>query len=145
MKLRKPQPFQEASFDLTPMIDVVLLLIIFFMLSAQFAETMTRPMALPKEKGDPAAVKAASSVVVDIDATGGMTVLSGERVTAEQIVGMVKSAEAKRKATPGDTSAMTDLIVRAHRDCPSLHVNRLAGALAKGGVRSWKLATAGEF
>ncbi|NBX32603.1 MAG: hypothetical protein EBR07_07690, partial [Planctomycetes bacterium] len=27
----------DASFDLTPMIDVILLLIIFFMLSSQFA------------------------------------------------------------------------------------------------------------
>lgn len=51
MRLNRPRELAEAPFDLTPMVDVVLLLIIFFMLSAQFAETFGSPMNLPGEKG----------------------------------------------------------------------------------------------
>ena len=40
-------------------------------------------------------------------------------------------------------AADLDVVVRADRACPASHLNTLAGALTRVGVRDWKLATAG--
>jgi biopolymer transport protein ExbD len=49
--LRPKQVREDATFDLTAMIDVVLLLIIFFMLTSQFAATDRAAVELPAQKG----------------------------------------------------------------------------------------------
>ncbi|MFN7440054.1 MAG: ExbD/TolR family protein, partial [Phycisphaerales bacterium] len=50
MRLFKRKDIPEAGFDLTAMIDIVLLLIIFFTLTSQFVQTLQRPMPLPAER-----------------------------------------------------------------------------------------------
>jgi biopolymer transport protein ExbD len=135
---RKPTP--EAGFDLTAMIDVVLLLIIFFMLSSQFAQSQARPMDLPRERGEATQPPAPTAIIVDIAKDGTMSVLSGQAVSGDELVKMVKQAEAKHNGTPG----AVELVIRADRGTPSLYVNKLAGLLARSGIRAWKLATAGD-
>lgn len=139
MRFLKRKPMPEATFDLTAMIDVVLLLIIFFMLTAQFAQSQARPMDLPKERGEATETASPLAIMIDLDREGGLTVLSGEKVTPQQIVSMVRAAQSKEKK-----GQQPEIIIRADRLAPSRHVNQLAGVLARGGVRSWKLATAGD-
>lgn len=118
---------KEASFDLTPMIDVVLLLIIFFMLTSQFAQSHMRPMDLPREGGQGQPDWSPASVVLDMDRAGTITVL-GRAVGDEELRAMVTA--------PG-----TSVVVRADQAGPASNLNRLAERLVAWNVRDWKLAT----
>ena len=136
MKFGRPRLPTEASFDLTAMIDVVMLLIIFFTLTSQFAKTQLQPLDLPKEQGAKFESTQQSTVFIDLRADGGLSVL-GMRTDIPAVAKMMQG-EVQRY---GDK---LDLVIRAERNCPSQHLNALADALAAVGVRAWKLATAGE-
>lgn len=136
MRFGRPRIPHEASFDLTPMIDVVLLLIIFFVLTAQFARTQGAPMNLPQEKGEKAPADKPASLVIDLSVKGELSVL-GTPTDLPRLVKMVEGEVLR-------LGAALDLEVRADRDCPAAHLNRLAVALSGIGVRNWKLATAAE-
>ena len=60
-KLRRP----EVSINLTPLIDVVFLLLIFFMVSASFSELTQLVVDLPEAEGGPASADTALLLVVD--------------------------------------------------------------------------------
>ncbi len=136
MRFGRPRMATEASFDLTPMIDVVLLLIIFFTLTSQFAKTQLQPLDLPKEKGAKFDSTQQSTVYVDLRSDGRVSVLGVESDVSS--VSKMVQGEVRRYGEG------LDLVIRAERNCPSQHLNRLADALAGVGVRSWKLATAGD-
>lgn len=139
MRFGRSHSPQTATFDLTPMIDVVLLLIIFFTLTSQFARTQQAPMDLPKEKGEKAPNDKPASLVIDLDQNGKFSVLGADS-DLPSVTRMVET-EVLRMGTNADN---LDLVIRAHRDCPAAYLNKLAESLAGVGVRNWKLATAGE-
>lgn len=128
----------EAGFDLTSMIDVVLLLIIFFMASAQFAKTMRSPVDLPKEKGDQLQQSAEQTIYIDIRADG-TYLLTGQQVQLERLVQLVVADLKKRTVESGNE---IEVVVRADKRALGLHLNALAGALTVAGIRDWKLAVA---
>ena len=128
----------DASFDLTPMIDVILLLIIFFMLSSQFATSELRPVDLPREEGTPAASEsAAAKLVIDVDREGRYSIL-GEEVTLDALAGRVAAAQEATGTRP------SGIVVRADRGAQSSALNRLAERLAAAKVANWSLAVAPE-
>lgn len=126
----------EATFDLTPMIDVVLLLIIFFTLTSQFAKTQQAPMDLPREKGEKATQAKPAELVIDLRKDGTLSVL-GVQTDLPKLTRMVEGEVLR-------VGEGLDLTVRAERTCPAVFLNKLAEALAAIGVRNWKLATASE-
>lgn len=135
MKLPGSVRPREATFDLTPMIDVLLLLIVFFMMTSQFTRTQQRPVDLPREEGEAGASAPANAVFLDLDASGNLYVLG----TPLQLEGLAAAlGSASRGAVEGSE---LEVVVRADRSCPAAHLNRLAEALAALGVRTWKLAT----
>ncbi len=134
MKFGRSRQPHEASFDLTPMIDVVLLLIIFFTMTSQFARTEQKMLDLPKQPGDPTRAALPAALFIDVDAQGGLSVLGVSKSLTEMT--KLASDEALRL---GDG---LDVVVRADRACAARHVNALASALANVGIRHWKLATA---
>ena len=75
-QLRRP----EVSINLTPLIDVVFLLLIFFMVSNSFSELTQLVVDLPEAEGTPAS--ADTAVLLVVDAAGNMT-LDGEPVPNE--------------------------------------------------------------
>ena len=72
-QLRRP----EVSINLTPLIDVVFLLLIFFMVSTSFSELTQLVVDLPEAEGSPATNDEALMLTVDV--AGNMT-LNGEPV-----------------------------------------------------------------
>lgn len=160
MRTRPERTIPEAGFDLTSMIDVVLLLIIFFMASAQFARTMRAEVALPEEAGEATARPPERSVYVDVRADG-VYMLAGEEVTLDRLVQLVVADLKRRGEFDGgdasnpeaDASAATsrvatgdrvEVVVRADRAALGRHLNTLAAALTGAGIRDWKLAVAGR-
>lgn len=66
-QLRRP----EVSINLTPLIDVVFLLLIFFMVSTSFSELTQLVVDLPEAEGAPASTNITLLLVVDVE--GNMT------------------------------------------------------------------------
>lgn len=122
--------------DLTPMIDVVFLLIVFFMTTAQFAKLTKADIDLPREQGETEQASTTSSVVVNVTASGEL-IVDGDAYSMDRVVAMVR-VELRRAG--GDASAF-DLLIRADMAAPASIVNALADRLVEAGVRSWRLGT----
>lgn len=69
MNLRGNKKRGDLLIDLTPMIDVVFLMLIFFMVSTSFTASNSLKLELPQSKAQ-AAVKEKTQVTISIDAAG---------------------------------------------------------------------------
>jgi biopolymer transport protein ExbD len=68
-----PRRAEEPELNLTPLIDVVLLLLIFFMLSTRFIDEGRLQLRLPEAGAEPEAVQV-ETVEIEITAQGGYQV-----------------------------------------------------------------------
>jgi len=125
-----------ATFDMTPMIDVVFQLIIFFMYTSQFAQLARTPIDLPEQPGDREKASGPTTVAIDIDDAGQLLV-EGERVTLGELRRIV-SAEV---ASAGGRPELVTVLIRADQDIDARPINRIATSLAGLGVHGWKLGT----
>jgi len=125
-----------AGFDMTPMIDVVLQLIIFFMYTSQFAQLARTPVEMPEEAGDDVERLARETITIDLVATGEI-LLEGDPIDLAELERVVR-LEIDRAG--GDASKV-GLLIRADQSLPALHVNRIGNRLAELGLRGWKLGT----
>jgi biopolymer transport protein ExbD len=134
MRLTGRRHLEEASFDLTPMIDVVMLLIVFFTLTAQFTRTEQAPLDLPAQEGDPGRVEPAKALYVDLESSGRISI-EGTGITLLEL--------AQPHWLGADPGAI-DVIVRADKASSIAKLNEVARTLQVAGVTRWKLATAPE-
>ncbi|ROO30376.1 biopolymer transporter ExbD [Salinisphaera orenii MK-B5] len=120
----------EPRVNLTPLIDVVFILLIFFMVSARFADERVLALELP-----PAAHAGATKEAhVDVRVTpGGGFEVAGESVAAEALVA---SLRAQRAQYPDRA-----LRVRADRDARHGAVVRVFDAAAAAGFARVDVAT----
>lgn len=139
MRLRAPPARGIAGFDITPMIDVTMLLIIFFMMTSQFAQAVRRPMDVPKERGGEQVNAKRDLMLVDLLGPGRYSTVGQQMDLAE----LLKRVSAEMKRTGGPEGRL-ELVIRADRQSPAAELNRLASGLAGMGMRSWRLATAGD-
>ncbi len=90
----------EASVELTPLIDVVLLLLIFFMVSATFIRESQLGIELPAASGEPRAMHPAT-VEVAVD-RGGAYRVNGNPVAGDSPPDLLAAmVEARDKSSPG--------------------------------------------
>ncbi len=93
---------EEAQLGLAPLLDVVLLLLIFFLVTTSFAAPR---MDLELPEAQSGEIASPSLVVVTVEAAGGLG-LDGEAVTTAEL--------AERFASAADAAAgVTELVVRA--------------------------------
>lgn len=123
------------NVDLTPMIDVVFQLIIFFMFTSQFGELRRTEVDLPREQGEEEPSKVQAAMIIDITIEGVFrfesketSLLEIERIAA---AGIVNQGE----------SGVFDVLIRPDRNAPVAHLDRLLLRLSNVGVQKWKLAT----
>ncbi|KAA6185793.1 biopolymer transporter ExbD [Thiohalocapsa marina] len=69
MNLRQHRP-EPADINLTPLIDVVFLLLIFFMVSTTFREDARLRLQLPQAEGEPVAAEELQLLEITIDSNG---------------------------------------------------------------------------
>lgn len=139
MKLKAPAPRGIAGFDITPMIDVTMLLIIFFMMTSQFAQAVRRPMDVPKERGGEQINTKRDLMLVDVLGPDKYATV-GQQM---DLAGLLERVKSELRRTGGPEGRL-EVVVRADRQSPAAELNRLAGGLAGLGVRNWRLATASE-
>ncbi|MHC2069060.1 ExbD/TolR family protein [Bremerella sp. T1] len=123
----------QADFNMTPMIDVVFLLIIFFLVSSHLAKQEAQmPLPLPTAESGQEIIdnEQQPRVVVNIEADGSL-ILAGRRVPPEQL--------AKRLAVERDRSGDSiELRIRCDRATPYANVKPVMLAATEAGI--WSVA-----
>ena len=119
------------------MIDVVFLLIIFFMTTAQVARLTHTEIDLPLERGDQQATPDEAGLVINITSTGEIVVAS-RIVGLAELEGIVLSEIRKDPERPAD---QLKLLLRADRTVAAAYLNRVVRLLESLGVGAARLAT----
>lgn len=122
--------------DITGMIDVVFLLIIFFMTTAQFARMTRAEIDLPKESGEELESQMSAGIIVNVNEEG-LIIVEQQQIGMDRLVRMV----AAEVARAGDDPAGVELTVRADRALSARVLNDIARGLAEAGLRGVRLAT----
>ena len=134
MRLSKNRQPGTLQFNLTPMIDIVFLLIIFFMTVAQITRTADTKLELPRVMLGTESQKTATVVINMTDE--GILMTGGQRVPLEMLV---QSIQRKVNQLDGDPNRVR-IQLRIHRTCPSRHVTRLLSELASRGFQQVRSA-----
>jgi biopolymer transport protein ExbD len=138
MRLNKSLHRKKMEINMTPMIDVVFQLLIFFMTCSQVSEANRDPLELPVLPGS--TDSAQEDVIINISAAGEMRI-GGEAVSILQIVNQCTSVA---KASPaGDVTAIT-VVIRADRRVIARPVNEIVSALTKLGITRVRIAVQTE-
>jgi len=121
-----------VALDMTPMIDVVFLLLIFFLVTAQMSEMASTPVTLPEQEGTEQESEGAIGLVVNLDAAG-VIVVGSDAFEPEGLIALAKDALAR------EPSAVP--VVRADRRAPAARLNEVVEGLRSGGCRAVRVAT----
>ncbi len=138
MKIRRAAEAEgeEVGFNLTPMIDCVFLLNIFYMVTTTFLNLEKEmDLDLPEAKSGRPEMQDAKEVVINVLADGRLTV--GEQFFAdEQLVEHLKQVALADAQTPvtirGDKATVFQNAVRAMDACGRAKLHRIAVGLIDG-------------
>jgi len=131
----RKQTGHHLVVDLTPMIDVVFQLIIFFMLTSHLGQLRRTEVDLPRQPGQEQRDGEDAAMIIDIG-MGGVYFVESVEVNLNEI---------HRMASAGignvENSADFDVLIRPDRNAPTEYLDRLLNKLAGVGVSKWKLGT----
>ena len=133
MKFRR-QRLKEVNVDLTPLIDVVFLLLIFFMVSTTFTKETHLSIDLPEASGD-AALEAADQVEILVSENGRYTVNSNNLIDSE--LDTLKAAI--HAISNGDTAL--PMVISADAQAPHQSVVRAMDAAGQLGFVHLSITT----
>lgn len=117
--------------DLTPLIDVVFLLLIFFMVSTTFVNRSGLDLQLPESQSR-TEEPPADPIRIGIGADGGYSV-NGESVSAERLQSVLAEAAVDREAPR--------VVVAADRDARHGAVTRAMDAASQAGLSRFAIQT----
>jgi len=133
MRLTKHKRPTTAGMNMTPMIDIVFLLIIFFMTVSQVSEINKERLELPKLKGSEDQKR--TSLTVNVDQSGDI-VVSGNRITNAELLTFVSLELAK----VGDDPDRLSVVIRGDERGDSRTVNEIVTSLARLQVKKVRIA-----
>ncbi|MFI4881854.1 MAG: ExbD/TolR family protein [Phycisphaerales bacterium JB064] len=123
------------TVNMTPMIDVVLLVIIFFLYTARFAEVSRTSVNLPDEPGTEDVASDPDALMIDVRSDG-VLLVNGRDRSLERVIEIVQE-QADRLGGPENVR----VLLRADQGTAAGPVNELARRLTRMGVRQWSHAT----
>ncbi len=121
--------------EMTPMIDIVFLLIIFFMVAAQFAQQARVEVALPIGAGEQDTDIQASKLVINIRANG--------EIVLDESIGEIdlKTLNTQLQTFEDEGASWEDITIRADRDSSTEVLNDILGLLSEHGMKATNIAT----
>jgi biopolymer transport protein ExbD len=126
----------EAVLELTPLIDVIFLLLIFFMVSTSFVVTKEIPIQLPESSGAAAESKL-EALVIGIDASGNFSV-NGSVLSA---TGTDEITAALLLQAQNGVGASVPVRIDGHESVDYKFVIRAMDACRKAGFTDVRLST----
>lgn len=127
---------RTLAIDMTPMIDIVFQLLIFFLVTSHMVEVARTEVELPREKGEEGRSEELSGLVVNVLADGRLVVGDEER-SLDALAGLAR----RLGDASGEDAASRRPLVRADRNAPAETLNAVIATLEKAGARSIRLAT----
>lgn len=121
--------------EMTPMIDIVFLLIIFFMVAAQFAQQAKVELNLPEEIGEQKVAEQVSRFIININKNG--------EFILDETKGVISRDElnAQLDSLGQDGILWEDVTIRADRNASTEALNEVLSLLSKHGLKATKIAT----
>lgn len=129
------------SFNITPMIDVVFLLIIFFLVASMFVRhEQAVEVVLPlSRQGNRDAESTSSRITITVDSQGRLSIggvfLSEDEVTDRLQQLMIQA---------GDGSSSPEVRIRSDQKAQYVHIRRLIEKCAAGNLRRIQFAVTAE-
>ncbi len=137
MRIRDDRAQEEPDINLVPLIDVILVLIIFFVITTTFDSRSMLQLQLPRAQGEPVAAQAkVLSVLVNADGhyfVDEQEVLRTDVDSLKQTIEKVAGSDRERP-----------VLLRADARTPHQAVVTAYDALAQAGFRRIQIATAPE-
>ncbi|RPI13030.1 MAG: biopolymer transporter ExbD [Lysobacterales bacterium] len=131
----KPRPSEEPDLNMTSLIDVVLLLLIFFMLSTRFIDEGRLELRLPEAGIAPDASGERTAVEIEVTAEGGYRVNGRPLInnSPETLATAIGRATGSDRATP--------LTIRADARATHQSVVTAMDVAGRSGYRQINIAT----
>jgi biopolymer transport protein ExbD len=133
MRLSKRKRSTRAEVDITPMIDVVFLLLIFFITVSQISDTQKDLVDLPKLTG--AVDQEPTTLIINIRETGEI-VVEGRVYDESAIIGVISQA----LASVNDDPSLVHAVIRADQRVMAGSVNRVVEALGRMEISRVRMA-----
>lgn len=132
---QKETSLLEADVNLTPLVDIVFLLLIFFMVTSTFAREQSLNVELPEVSSASGKTDGPSPLVISISETGA-TIIEGKEVPPAELMARLKDITQKNNDLP-----RTAVVVRADKKTPHGQVVKVLDACDRAGIRNVSLAT----
>ena len=122
--------------EMTPMIDIIFLLIIFFMVAAKFAQQATIDLNLPDEIGEEIPIETPSALIINLTADGDIIVDTPDNILT------LDDLDTRISALIENESASWELIsLRADEHAETSALNDILRVLNKHGLSATRIAT----
>jgi biopolymer transport protein ExbD len=138
MNLRPDHKEDSVEVNLTPLIDVVFLLLIFFMVSTTFDRHAKLKVSLPAASTK-ATQQQDDSLILSIDAKGNYFL--NDRQIVNQQLGTLKQAILKTLSEKNTSVKDVSLVLRADANTPHQSVVRAMDAASQIGLTKLSIAT----
>jgi biopolymer transport protein ExbD len=149
MKFRRRRERRVVvRWDMTPFVDVMFQLLIFFMLSSTFVISSSVPVQLPEKDTDKPVQAEARDIVVSIVADGGgrngmgSIYLEETRVDEAELVAVLQERAAHETAANATRPPM--VMIRAAWNVPTQRVVDVMEACEEAGLRSFGIGVAAK-
>ena len=134
-------------FNITPMIDVVFLLIIFFLVASYFVRSEhSREVALPDaQRGNPDDPSSEYRLTITVERDGKLSI-AGNLVSEETVMQRIQElqASAASAASTGQKMARPEVRIRSDRDAHFAEIRKLVEHCAANGIQSIRFAVANQ-
>ena len=122
--------------DMTPMIDIVFLLLIFFLWTMQLVQDSRMELDLPNEQGEQVELTEQAGLILNLLSDG--TIIEGDEVISlERLKLLALSAVDGTDPLRGSLRPL----IRADQNAPAARLNQIMSVLRQSGLSGIRLAT----
>ena len=132
---------EEMTINLTPLIDIVFLLLIFFMVSTTFSKESQLRIRLPDASPDSEVEQRPSRLVVAITKSGDYSIRGPNESTGHHLLSRERSVLAQAMAKGAQGTDELVVVIRADRNTPHEAVVRVMDVARKLGLVRITFAT----
>jgi len=129
---RKHRASDEAEINITPMLDIVFIMLIFFIVTTSFVKEKGLEVSRPSSSPPKEIKKSKGPIVVKIDANGNIT-MKGRMLERKAVEANLEREKAEKPDSP--------LIIAAHPDAETDALVTILDAAEAVGVGSVSVAT----